>query len=102
MKIAELIAQLQAMPQDADVEIYFDEEYCDFTIEQATDDAAPHLVAILPAAQPPHIAEINAKYQRIEEAAPDLLAALKTVTAHCNLSDEFLAPARAAIAKAEG
>lgn len=79
MKNQDLIATLQGMPLDAEVEIDLGEEYHSFTVDQDVrgDPEGVQMIALALDPDPPHIVEILAKHARIEEAAPDMLAALK-------------------------
>jgi hypothetical protein len=102
MKVRDLIIQLLAMPMTADAAIDLGEEFCDFTLEPATGTIEMSLVALKPEPDPPHIAEIVAKYDSMADAAPDMLAALKEISRNSAISEAWLAPVRAAIARAEG
>lgn len=104
MKVKDLIIHLLAMPMTADVELDMGEEYRAFSVDHRTAGEAgqPPLVALVPDPDPAHLSEITAKYARMEAAAPDMLAALKGVSRSAALSEAWLAPVLAAIAKAEG
>lgn len=105
MKVRDLIIQLLSMPMSADVELHLDEEYCAFTVEHATAGDPPdvnHLVALNPVPVPEHLAPIVEKYRLMEEAAPDMLAALEGISRNAAVDDAWLEPVHAAIAKATG
>lgn len=105
MKVRDLIIQLLSMPMSADAELHLDEEYCGFTVVHVTKDdagAEAHLVALEPVPHAPDVAELVAKYERMTDAAPDMLAALQGISRNAALDDAWLAPVHAAIAKAEG
>jgi hypothetical protein len=82
MKVSDLITQLQAMPLDADVDIYLGEEFCGFTVVHHTaGEPPPHHVVLELEPDPPHIAEIAAKHQRLADAAPQIFETLQLTAA---------------------
>jgi hypothetical protein len=88
MKVSDAIAQLQAMPADADFCIEIGEEFHDFEIEWRTKGEnypnGAHLVVIVPP-------EMSAA----EKAADELLAAAQAVLAGLNARIEAAVAAKA-------